>query len=265
MNKREPQCLFTTSWDDGFPMDLRIAELLTTYDLPGTFYIPRSSQRPVLPEPEIRALSQNFEIGGHTLDHVCIDGIPEADVAAQLSGSRDWLEQICGKTCVSFCFPGGKFRKRHLPLVHRAGFQVARTVELLSVASPRRIEGLALLPTTIQVFPHSPSAYARNILKRLTVATAQWPRVSPFSRSWTSLATCIFLRTLERGGVFHLWGHSWEIEERNQWKNLEQFLQTVATFRGKFRSVTNGELYEVAFHSSLAEPAIPSAYPESAE
>src|SRR4051794_21779274 len=43
----------TTSWDDGHPLDIRIAELLAKYDLPGTFYIPRASQRPTMEESAV--------------------------------------------------------------------------------------------------------------------------------------------------------------------------------------------------------------------
>ena len=32
--------IVTTSWDDGDPSDLRVAELLAARKLPGTFYIP---------------------------------------------------------------------------------------------------------------------------------------------------------------------------------------------------------------------------------
>ena len=38
--------LITTSWDDGHPLDLRLAELLHKYDVPATFYIPVSEKCP---------------------------------------------------------------------------------------------------------------------------------------------------------------------------------------------------------------------------
>ena len=51
----------TTSWDDGHPMDLRVAELLTRSGLPGTFYVPPSNSRPTLSTAEIRGLSQESD------------------------------------------------------------------------------------------------------------------------------------------------------------------------------------------------------------
>src|SRR5208283_3028025 len=84
-------CVITTSWDDGHPLDLRMAELLAKYRLTGTFYVPRSSQKPVMNPSQIRDLSDSFEIGAHTLEHIAIDSLPDAEARKQLSGSREWI------------------------------------------------------------------------------------------------------------------------------------------------------------------------------
>jgi L-malate glycosyltransferase len=238
----ERGALMTTSWDDGDPLDLRVAELLTKYGLTGTFYVPRSGQRAVMHASEIRELSKTFEIGGHTLEHVAIDRLSEGDARVQLSGSREWIEQLTGKDCRVFCFPGGKFRNKQLRLVREAGYQAARTVELLSTSSPQFVDGLWLIPTTVQVFPHGLSAYAKNALKRFSSSVMFRPRVGLLTRDWAALAKELFFRTIRRGGVFHLWGHSWEIEEQGQWENLENFLITICRWREELKGVTNSEL-----------------------
>lgn len=242
MNDKRMPFLLTTSWDDGHPLDLRVAELLVGHGIAGTFYISRFGPRAVISPRDMRELGEKFEIGGHTLDHQPIERLSHAELSAQLSGSRAWIEQITGRSCRAFCFPGGKFRERQLPFVRRAGYQVARTVELLSTASPRWVEGLWLIPTTVQVFPHGPLVYARNALKRFSFSSTHLPRKSVFSRDWVALATELFHRTRERGGIFHLWGHSWEIEEQDQWKNLERFLRNIVACRDEWKSITNGEL-----------------------
>jgi len=232
----------TTSWDDGHPLDLRVAELLVKHGLAGTFYVPRSSQKPVMNGLQIRELSNSFEIGAHTLEHVMIDRLSDPEARVQLSGSREWIEELTGKSCRVFCFPGGKFRSRQLQLVRKAGYQAARTVELLSTANPRRIDGLCVIPTTVQVFPHGPYAYAKNVLKRFSPLAVHWPGRSLLSHDWAALAKDLFLQTMERGGVFHLWGHSWEIQEQGQWENLEKVLMTMRQCRENLKSVTNSEL-----------------------
>ena len=63
--------MFTSSWDDGFPSDLRVADLLKKYDLQGTFFVPvvNKENRPVLKANEVAHLAASFEIGGHTFSH----------------------------------------------------------------------------------------------------------------------------------------------------------------------------------------------------
>jgi hypothetical protein len=67
----------TTSWDDGDPRDLRVADLLRSRDLPGTFYVPMVGPkgRKTLAAADLRTLcSTNFEIRAHTvLTNPCKD------------------------------------------------------------------------------------------------------------------------------------------------------------------------------------------------
>jgi hypothetical protein len=232
----------TTSWDDGHPLDLRIAELLQKYELAGTFYVPRSAEQAVMGSKQIRELSESFEIGAHTLDHVRLDSLSDGQAKSQLSGSRHWIEDVTGKSCGMFCFPAGKFRNRHLALVHEAGFQAVRTVELLSIRYPRSRSKLLLIPTTVQVFPHKSFTYAKNAVKRPDGSFLLRTRALWHSRDWVALARHFLLLAIERRGVFHLWGHSWEIEKEKQWGRLEELLATIAEHREELSSVTNGNL-----------------------
>lgn len=266
MKHVERNCRITTSWDDGHPLDWRVAELLAKYSLTGTFYIPRFSHKPVMNRSQISELGNSFEIGAHTLKHVAIDKLSDAEARAQLSGSREWIEQLTGKICRTFCFPGGKFRNRQLALVHQAGYQAARTVELLSIAEPRQMGGLYVVPTTVQAFPHGISAYARNVAKRHSASQLTNFPAAILSKGWVSLAREMLTRAMEHGGVFHLWGHSWEIEERGQWENLETLLETVGSLREKWKSVTNGELCPRTSLDFRADAArVPAACSEEAK
>jgi peptidoglycan/xylan/chitin deacetylase (PgdA/CDA1 family) len=245
-NRAGQRVLMTTSWDDGHPLDFRVAELLTKYGLTGTFYVPRSSQRRVMTAAQVRELSGTFEIGAHTLDHIRIDRVPDAEASRQMLGSRRWIEEITGKNCSVFCFPGGEFKSRQLRLVREAGFRAARTVELLSVAEPSYLSGLWIIPTTVQAFPHGAYAYARNAAKRFSFSQfASFPAATR-SGGWVTLARKMLTRTAEHGGVFHLWGHSWEIEEKSQWENLEAVLEAMGSWREKWQGVTNSELGQYA-------------------
>jgi hypothetical protein len=65
----------------------------------------------------------------------------------------------------------------------------------------------------------------------------------------------LFLRALKERGVFHLWGHSWEIEQQNQWRKLEELLAVIAGHRENLRFVPNGELDGLSFPVSASESA----------
>lgn len=242
----------TTSWDDGHPLDLRIAGLLEKYGFPGTFYVPRSAPRGVMTPQQIRELSRRFEIGAHTLDHVYLDRVSNAVAFEQLSGSRRWIEDLTGQSCRVFCFPGGKYRASQLPLVSAAGFFGARTVELLSIRSPELKNDLFLMPTTVQAFPHRPSTYARNVLLRGRSIFSFRARDLLHARDWVALAECLLPRAMQAGGVFHLWGHSWEIDQLGQWENLERLLSTLSRCAPKPCFVTNGALCQTALDPSAS-------------
>jgi peptidoglycan-N-acetylglucosamine deacetylase len=234
--------LVTTSWDDGHPADLRLADLLEKYTLPATFYVPRRCSQSVMNEDEIRQLSRRFEIGAHTLDHVYLCGVSDIEAAAQIRDSKQWIEDVTGEPCGVFCFPGGQYGPRHINMVRAAGFRAARTVEFLATRRPRAAAQLALLPTTVQVFPHRFPAYLRNAARHLSFFQLLGSGVLHCSGDWTALAQRLLSRVLRAGGVFHLWGHSWEIERLQQWRQLEAFFAELARCRDSLQFLANGPL-----------------------
>lgn len=233
--------IMTTSWDDGHPLDFRIAELLERYGLTGTFYVPRQAETKVMTTVQIRELSNRFEIGAHTLEHVRLQNIQDAEARRQLRGSRLWIEEVTSRECQIFCFPGGKFHRKQLPLLRECGFVAARTVEMMSLAGPHAMSGLALLATTIQAHPHSLLIYTRNAAKRWR-AQNMWRAMVYHKNDWASTAIALLNCARREGGVFHLWGHSWEIEEIGQWGALERVFAAMGECKHEARCLTNGEL-----------------------
>ena len=247
MRREARRSVMTTSWDDGHPLDLRIADLLASYGLAGTFYVSRKTSWPIMTPREIRELSSKFEIGGHLIEHLSLDQLPDERALEQLLGSREWIEEVTGKPCRALCFPGGKYRRDQLGLVQKAGYLAARTTELLSTAFPRQVNGLALLSTTVQAYPHSRLSYAKNALKRRSLANLFRTRALFYGHDWLELARNLLERTLCHRGVFHLWGHSWEIEQEQQWDRLKELLAVMAANRDKLTIMTNSEVASNAF------------------
>jgi hypothetical protein len=237
----------TTSWDDGHPADRRLSELLAKYDLKATFYIPRSNEEhPVMEEGEIVDLSRDFEIGGHTLHHVNLERLPLSEAIAEVRGCFDWLKSLLGKDPVSFCPPFGAYGERSINAIYLAGFRTIRTTELLST----KVAG-NLLHTTLQAFPHSGLTYFKHLLLRRRLSRFEDWRRSGCSSNLLQLLDHYLEDIQIYGGCFHLWGHSWEIEENNLWDKVEQVFQKISHLPG-FTYVENKELATTTENQDLA-------------
>jgi hypothetical protein len=248
----KPGTYITTSWDDGHPLDLRVAELLTKYGLLGTFYIPMTAENGTMTAAQLRELSLVFEIGAHTLHHTVLTGATEQQASQEIVGSKSWLENNTGRPCLMFCPPEGKYSGRHLAMAKKAGYVGVRSVELLSLDFPRPKAGIMLLPTTVQAHPHGLLAFARNAIKRRAVGNL-WRFVAHGrSTDWPELARSMLHRSLKCGGVFHLWGHSWELQETGQWQRLDQALRCMSEFAIQAPSLTNGQICQRALSSSAS-------------
>jgi hypothetical protein len=238
----KPATCITTSWDDGHPLDLRVAEMLTRYGLRGTFYVPREAEHGALTAGQVRELGACFEVGAHTLRHVVLTGATEPEAWQEIAGSRAWVEETTGLPCSMFCPPKGKFSHRDLHLVRKAGYAGVRTVELSSLDFPRRQEGLLVMPTTVQAHPHGRLAFARNAIRRMSLRNFWWSLPLGCPTDWTRRVRSHLGQALESGGVFHLWGHSWEVEENGQWQRLEEVLRFLGEHVDRAPARTNGEV-----------------------
>jgi peptidoglycan/xylan/chitin deacetylase (PgdA/CDA1 family) len=231
--------IFTTSWDDGHPLDLRVAELLAKHGFRGTFYVPRRNVegRSVLATAELRALAAGFEIGGHTVDHVRLNSVPHGEARRQIADSKRGLEDELGRAVAGFCYPGGVHDAAIRDSVRDAGFRYARTIDNFWVDAPA---DPFRLPTTLQLYPHHRLTYAKNWLRG-----GSWSRrgtsfgLALLDSSLDRLLVRLLERVAERGGLFHLWGHSWEIDELGLWDVLDRFLAAARAIVGAGDRVDN--------------------------
>lgn len=228
---------FSCSFDDGDIHDLRLAELLVKYDLKGTFYIPRACDlvSKSLTDDQIRQLSSVVEIGGHTLNHRILTRIKKQEALEEISGCKRWLEDVTGKEITSFCPPTGRFNNTHIDQQKAVGFRLMRTVEMCSYSTRghKLTDDFLIMPTTVQVYDHHKTAYIKNSIKRGNLNNF-FLLGKLYANNWETMSMR-FLRYLEnyseREGqpvIFHLWGHSWEIEKYALWDRLEIFFKSVS-------------------------------------
>lgn len=235
----------TTSWDDGHILDLRLADLLDRCGLKGTFYIARDYVDDRMSHSEIRELATRHEIGAHTLTHPRLTTVDVETARQEIVGSRDWLQDILGQPVTAFCYPRGLWNPAVRDIVAEAGFVMARTVDgyhLTPGSDPLAI------PTTIHAypFPLRPVRGLRARLGPLQKIAPHWLSLRlPLTalRGWPDLALALLGRVESVGGVWHLWGHSWEIEQYGLWDALETVLAEVARRPG-WQPVTNSALVQ---------------------
>jgi hypothetical protein len=260
---RSPACI-TLSWDDGHPLDARVADLMLRHRLRGTFYVPRTAERGTMSAAQIRDLSEAFEIGAHTLGHVVLTRIGDRQARDEIRRAKDWLEDITGKPCLLFCPPGGRYAKRHQRMAERAGYRAIRSVELLSLDWPRRAGELLVMPTSVQAWAHDARSYVQNAFKRGALGNLRRYLAQGRSADWMALSQALLAETLRGGGVFHLWGHSWEIEDCGAWRRLDDVMRLLGDRGVEAPAFTNGEVCRIwtdAARPSRAETPAPPVHP----
>ena len=255
VNAMRQQAIVTTSWDDGHSLDLKLADLLDSLGLPGTFYIPLSnSEREVMSHACVTQLAQRFEIGGHTRSHKALSGLRNCDLEDEVIGGKHQLEDVMGRCVKMFSYPMGKHNHRVRQIVARAGFAGARTTKEL-VIDPD--DDNFQMPTTLQAFPHTSWVRFRH-----TVSTRNLKgigrQLACLATTWTEIARQLFFEVLEYGGVWHLWGHSWEIEQESLWEELQDLLRTVAGHEN-VTYLNNYEVLQQLENSAMFNTAEPIA------
>lgn len=229
--------IVTTSWDDGSILDLKLAELLEKYDIKGTFYIPKSYLDNPLQKKDLLTINERFELGAHTLNHVDLTKVSLSEAKKEIEGSKAYLEELLGYSIGMFCYPKGRYNEDIKKLVCTAGFVAARTCNYGNFSLPDD-------PYEWQITLH-----ASNGSPLITLKTWRKSGISVKSlMDWEIRAKLLFdlalgsCSSLEKGGIYHVWGHSWEIEKNNEWAKLERVLHYISR-REDTSYVINGAIF----------------------
>lgn len=229
--------LFTTSWDDGYTYDLRMASILEKHGLTGTFYVSPAVQKgtnPMLSDAEISSLGQRHEIGAHTITHPHLPTLSPEQALQEMVASKQWIEERTGKPCAMFCYPYGDENASIRALAKQAGFAGARGIKLLQTDAGN--DPFAL-PTTLPAYPVLRRRWKKwwHPLDPFGWVRMEWRQLNRVGvpilerRNWPTLARRLFddaRRTNQP--VFHLWGHTNGVERNNLWEAIDGFLAYVS-------------------------------------
>jgi peptidoglycan-N-acetylglucosamine deacetylase len=255
--KSASRVVVTTSWDDDAASGMRVADLLVEKGVRGTFYVPTGQLEGAsrFTGSDLRSLAWNgFEIGAHTVSHRILTELGAADLEHEIRDCKPALEQILGREVVMFCYPRGRFNAQVVREVQNAGYGGARTTRMLCsdfIFSPFE------MPTTVQAYPHTRSNYLRNLarLGGVSAIARSFADVIWFE-NWIQLGKKLFDEVMRDGGVWHLYGHPWELEKLNLWGQFNEMLDYVSG-RDGVAYLTNGQLLQrVKVRDEFRDPTL---------
>lgn len=236
---KQQKSVVTTSWDDGDRADLRLAEVLQRHGVAATLYVPIEpfEGHPALSRAELRALAEaGFEIGAHGIAHEHMPSLSRPQTLAVVRECKNRLESTVGQAVRMFCYPGGHYTPMTMRCLADVGYHGARTTRMLATRSSF---GRFEMPTTVQAYPHSGFTYAKNTLKARRPVRLYHYAIGG-RKGWVELGKRTFDRVLRSGGVWHLYGHSWEVEANGLWDELEELMAYVSG-RKEVLYLTNGD------------------------
>lgn len=119
---RKPAVILT--FDDGYPSLTRIVvPMLSEYDFGATFYIylNRYHDHSVFFR-NMGKTSGKIEIGSHSFTHEALSEKNPDQMFNELYLSRKKLEYLTGKNITGFAWPYGKYDKKQMELIRKAGY-----------------------------------------------------------------------------------------------------------------------------------------------
>ena len=157
------------SFDDGYRSQFVAGFLvLHRYRWPGVIDLIAGSQGDDLPTADVKKmLGAGWELASHTVNHLDVSTLDQAQLATEIEGSKRMLEQRFGVKVTNFCYPAGHYDAAAIAELRRAGYAGA-TTELPGLADRQNPYALARLEITN-------SDGLSGFVHKLTTATAQGP------------------------------------------------------------------------------------------
>ncbi|OGV39972.1 MAG: hypothetical protein A2X48_20915 [Lentisphaerae bacterium GWF2_49_21] len=185
-----------TSWDDGKPDDLRCAEILNRLGYRPTFFLNNDN-------PAMKFLDKlegmNGEIGSHCYHHPSLYRLTPERAAEECVSMRKVLEKALNHPVISFSYPNGYSASYDVE-----GDYVLKAVKAAGYWSCRTTPGYV---TTVD-----------TLGDLMTMKTdGFFGNEKDLDKKWEETRA-------KDGGIFHFWGHSWQIGKTDeQWKKFENF------------------------------------------
>ena len=194
---------------------------------------------------DIRSLRKmGMEIGSHTMSHRVLTKLKKNEILSELTESKKWLEDLLGEEVTAFCYPKGKFNARVRRQAVKAGYALARTTAAFRIGFP---SDPWTMPTSFQFFPHRLSTHIRHAAREGNLRGLwDWQQRWGMETDLLSLTAIMSTDVVSAGGVLHIWGHSWEVDENGLWNSLEMVLASLKETDYEWVGLTNTQVVKAA-------------------
>lgn len=207
----------TFSYDDGVTQDVQMIQLMNKYGLKGTFNLNsellgsgnfltgedyRICHYKIHPE-DVRSVYEGHEVAVHTLTHVNLTTVDDAEVIRQVEQDRRNLSQLVGYEVVGMAYPCGGVNNDD---------RVAKLIrDHTGVAYCRTITTNNSFDLQENLYRFNPTSYHHDFDSMMKLAE-QFIAMKP-----------------DKPQIFYIWGHSYEQDFRSDyWTKLEDFFNLIS-------------------------------------
>ena len=197
----------TTSWDDGTVHDRRLVAFLNQVGLKGTFNLNSGlfGDKPAtwhqrIAAGEVAALYEGHEVAIHSVTHPFLERLDPSQIAAEVLKDRQALEDLVGYPVRGMAYPFGTYDDRVVAILRSLGIVYSRTTEVR--ANPWPVSEPLAWPATGHIFSGDPQPLQERFREL---------HERPGGR-----------------GLFYVWGHSYELEDRQDWQAMVRILVPMA-------------------------------------
>jgi hypothetical protein len=219
---------FTTSYDDGVNQDQRLVKIMNKHRIRGTFNLSAgllgTNGRAVIdgfdtdtskiPLNEICATYKGHEIACHAYTHPDLTKETSESIDAQLDTDRRTLEGETGVLVQGFAYPYGTYNELVLQKLKQHGIRYARTVHSTNQFT---------IPDEFLLW-HPTCHHNEPRLMELIADFCTNP-------SYTGAT-----------GLFYLWGHSYEFDQRKNWDLIEKLFTYLDDYHEDIWFASNGDI-----------------------
>ena len=206
----------TFSYDDGVTQDIRLIEILNRYGLKGTFNLNsglfglndmRIREDSVishcrLKKEDILSVYEGHEIAVHTLTHRDLASLSDKEVVWEVERDRMTLSDLVGYEVTGMAYPYGYHEGND------------HTAELIKYQT-----GIQYARTTKQTLSFDPPHDLHQMEQ--TIFHCDWDNLFRLGEKFLSMKPTY-------PQIFSVWGHSYELDIRDNWDRFEQFCQMMA-------------------------------------